>query len=193
MKTYLDALKFILENGTEKHNRTGIDTISYFSYNMRFDLSQGFPAPSTKQLAWKTVVGELLWFLEGSTDERRLAEITFEKDRRDLKDKKTIWTANADKQGKDLGYINSDFCKELGPVYGAQFRDFGSLSGYDTGAGTDQISQVIDKLINNPDDRRIILNTWSANQIHKMALPPCHILSIFNVTNGKLSLQMTQR
>ena len=186
MKTYLDALEFILENGTEKENRTGINTISYFSYSMRFDLSKGFPAVTTKKLAWKTIVGELLWFLEGSTDERRLAEITFEGQRRDLKNKKTIWTANADKQGKDLGYINTDFCKELGPVYGSQFRNFGNTE-------TDQIMNVINTLKNNPDDRRIILSTWSASQIKKMALPPCHILSIFNVTDGKLSLQMTQR
>ncbi len=186
MKTYLDALEFILENGTPKHNRTGVDTVSYFVYNMRFDLSKGFPAPTTKKLAWKTVVAELLWFLEGSTDERRLAEITFEKDRRDLKDKKTIWTANADKQGKDLGYHNDDFVKELGPVYGSQWRDFNNQN-------VDQISTVIDQLKNDPESRRIIFSAWNPGQIKEMALPPCHIMSIFNITDGKLSCHMTQR
>ncbi|NQU53208.1 MAG: thymidylate synthase [Bacteroidetes bacterium] len=192
MKTYLDALEFILKNGTLKHNRTGIDTISYFVYNMRFDLSKGFPAVTTKKLPWKAVVGELLWFLEGSTDERRLAEITFEQDRRNLKGKQTIWTANADKQGKDLGYINTDFCKELGPVYGSQWRKFGKTSSAST-TGIDQITTIIDQLKNDQESRRIILSAWNPGQIEEMALPPCHIMAIFNITNNKLSCHMTQR
>ena len=134
MKQYLDALKHILDNGEEVTDRTGVGTKSVFGYQMRFDLQKGFPAVTTKRLAWRSVVGELLWFLEGSSDERRLAEITFEKPRRELIDKKTIWTANADKQGIDLGYRNYDLVKERGPVYGVQWRDLG---------GVDQIKWLI--------------------------------------------------
>jgi thymidylate synthase len=185
LKVYLDALKFILENGQLKSNRTGIDTLSYFVYNMRFNLEEGFPAVTTKKLAWKAVVGELLWFLEGSTDERRLAEITFEKDRKDLIDKQTIWTANANKQGVELGYPNYALYKELGPIYGRQWRLFDDEN--------DQILTIINQLKNDQDSRRIILSAWNPNQISKMTLPPCHIMSIFNITNGKLSCHLTQR
>ena len=103
MNQYLDALQYILDNGEDVQDRTGIGTRTVFGYQMRFNLKEGFPAVTTKKLAWKAVVGELLWFLEGSEDERRLAEITFEDDRENLIDKKTIWTANADAQGKALG------------------------------------------------------------------------------------------
>ena len=184
MKQYLDALKHILDNGEEVTDRTGVGTKSVFGYQMRFDLQKGFPAVTTKRLAWRSVVGELLWFLEGSSDERRLAEITFEKPRRELIDKKTIWTANADKQGIDLGYRNDDLVKELGPVYGVQGRDFG---------GVDQIKWLINEIKNNPDSRRIILSAWNPNELEEMALPPCHTLSQFKVINGKLSCQLYQR
>ena len=111
-------LQYVLDHGEDRTDRTGVGTRSVFGYQMRFDLCEGFPAVTTKKLAWRSVVGELLWFLEGSTDERRLAEITFEKPRAELADKKTIWTANADAQGVALGYRNDDLYKELGPVYG---------------------------------------------------------------------------
>lgn len=184
MKQYLDALKHILDNGEQVSDRTGVGTKSVFGYQMRFDLQEGFPAVTTKRLAWKSVVGELLWFLEGSSDERRLAEITFEKPRRELIDKKTIWTANADKQGIDLGYRNDDLVKELGPVYGVQWRDFG---------GVDQIKWLINEIKNNPDSRRIILSAWNPTQVDKMALPPCHTMAQFRVTNSRLSCQLYQR
>ena len=190
MKQYLDALKHVLENGEDKSDRTGVGTRSVFGHQMRFDLSEGFPAVTTKKLAWRSVVGELLWFLEGSTDERRLAEITFDKDRTELFDKKTIWTANADKQGKDLGYENNDFHKGLGPVYGYQWRNF---DGFGSHRGTDQIEWLINEIRTNPDSRRLILSAWNPNQINEMALPPCHTLAQFNVTNGKLSCQLYQR
>lgn len=158
---------------------------------MRFNLSAGFPAVTTKKLAWRAVVGELLWFLEGSTDERRLAELTYGKHRADLVGKHTIWTANADKQGKDLGYINNEFTKELGPVYGAQWRKFNGLSNGDY--GEDQIAEIINQLKYHDSSRRIILSAWNPNQLREMALPPCHAFAQFRVYNNKLSCQMYQR
>jgi len=186
MKQYLDALQYILDNGEDVSDRTGVGTRTVFGYQMRFDLRKEFPAVTTKKLAWRAVVGELLWFLEGSTDERRLAEITFEADRTEIWEKKTIWTANADAQGVALGYRNDDLYKELGPVYGSQWRDF-------NGEGFDQIHNIIRQLTTEPDSRRIILSAWNPNQLEEMALPPCHTLSQFKVINGKLSCQMYQR
>src|SRR6056300_1512184 len=113
MVEYLRHLNHILINGEEREDRTGVGTKSIFGLQMRFDLRKEFPAVTTKRLAWRAVVSELIWFLEGSSDERRLAEITFEKDRTELVDTKTIWTANADKQGKELGHYNDDFRKDL--------------------------------------------------------------------------------
>jgi thymidylate synthase len=157
---------------------------------MRFNLAAGFPAVTTKKLAWKAVVGELLWFLEGSTDERRLAELTFGKHRADLVGKSTIWTANADAQGRALHYINNEFTKELGPVYGAQWRNFNGFSVYQ---GKDQIADILFQLRTNPDSRRIILSAWNPNQLHQMALPPCHTFAQFRTYNGRLNCQMYQR
>jgi len=117
MKQYLDALEFIINNGEEVSDRTGVGTHSVFGYQMHFNLQDGFPAVTTKKLAWHSIIGELLWFLEGSTDERRLAELTFNKDRSELINKNTIWTANANSQGVSLGYVNNDLTKQLGPVY----------------------------------------------------------------------------
>lgn len=186
MKQYLDALKYIMHKGEYVEDRTGTGTKTVFGHQMRFNLQEGFPAVTTKKLAWRAVVGELLWFLEGSTDERRLAEITFEKDRSELVDKKTIWTANADAQGVALGYRNDDEVKELGPVYGSQWRDF-------NGEGFDQIAAIIRQLTTEPDSRRIILSAWNPSELEDMALPPCHTLAQFKVINGKLSCQLYQR
>lgn len=191
MKQYLDALRFIMDTGEARSDRTGIGTQGVFGYQMRFDLTESFPAVTTKKLAWRAVVGELLWFLEGSADERRLAEITFEKPRAELKDKRTIWTANADAQGVMLGYANNDEEKYLGPVYGVQWRSYNASP--EAGWGADQIDDIIYTLKTNPDSRRIILNAWNPNQTGEMALPPCHLLAQFYVSNGKLSCQMYQR
>jgi len=191
MRTYLDALDDVLKWGEEKSDRTGVGTKSIFGYQMRFDLTQGFPAVTTKKLAWKSVVGELLWFLEGSMNERRLAEITYGKDRSELTEKRTIWTDNAENQGKALGYSDG----MLGPVYGFQWRNFGGEI-YNSAPhlkGTDQIEWLINEIKTNPDSRRLILSAWNPNQIDKMALPPCHTLAQFYVSNGKLSCQMYQR
>ena len=195
MKQYLDALRYVLENGQAVSDRTGVGTRSVFGYQMRFDLSEGFPVVTTKRLAWKAVVGELLWFLEGSTDERRLAEITYEVDVTELTDKSTIWTANADKQGKDLGYVNTDYKKGLGPVYGYQWKNFNKASGSLPGnlLGFDQIEWLIREIKTNPDSRRLILTAWNPNQLKYMALPPCHTLAQFRVYNRKLSCQLYQR
>lgn len=195
MKQYHDALEYILNTGEDVSDRTGVGTRSVFGYQMRFDLQQGFPAVTTKKLAWRAVVGELLWFLEGSTDERRLAEITFEADRTEVWEKKTIWTANADAQGVALGYHNDDLRKELGPVYGWQWRNFGSgrWARDSDDHGKDQIEWLINEIKTNPDSRRLILSAWNPNQIDLMALPPCHTLAQFRVLNGKLSCQLYQR
>ena len=188
MKQYLDALQHIFDNGEEVTDRTGVGTKSVFGYQMRFNLQDGFPAVTTKRLAWKSVVGELLWFLEGSTDERRLAELTYGESRSELVDKTTIWTANADKQGVDLGYINTTLTKHLGPVYGAQWRNFNGEH-----PKCDQITNIISEIKNNPDSRRIILSAWNPLQIEQMALPPCHTMAQFRVMNGKLNCQLYQR
>ena len=188
MKQYLELLEYILENGESRDDRTGTGVLSSFGHQLRFNLQDGFPAVTTKTLAWKGVVSELLWFLEGSDDERRLAEIRFQKNRDELTDLdkfSTIWTDNANNQGVDLGYINSRTIKKLGPIYGVQWRDWG---------GKDQIHELIAALHSNPMGRRHILSAWNVGQIDSMALPPCHVMSQFYVsTNGRLSCQMYQR
>jgi len=189
LKQYLDLLQHILDNGVTKEDRTGTGTTSVFGYQMRFDLSEGFPLVTTKKTHLKAIISELLWFIEGSTDERRLAEIHFGDKSENLIGKKTVWTANADAQGKDLGYVNTDTVKELGPVYGSQWR---SWMGAD-GKAHDQLATVIEQIKNNPDSRRIILNAWNVAEIDNMALPPCHTFFQFYVANGKLSCQLYQR
>jgi thymidylate synthase len=178
MKQYHQALEHILENGKQKTDRTGIGTISVFGHQMRFDLRTGFPAVTTKRLAWKAVVSELLWFLEGSGDERRLAEILY--GTRDLS-KTTIWTANAK---ADYWLPKAQYEGDLGRVYGVQWRDF---------FGVDQIQQLIDGIKKDPSGRRHILTAWNPAELNDMALPPCHVLSQFDVTDGYLSCQLYQR
>ena len=137
MKSYLNLLSYILENGEKREDRTNVGTISSFGHQLKFDLRDGFPAVTTKRLAWKGVVSELIWFLEGSDDERRLAEIRYNKSRDELTDidkYPTIWTDNADNQGKNLGYENSSLIKKLGPVYGVQWRNWD---------GKDQIEELL--------------------------------------------------
>lgn len=188
MQQYLDALQYIMDHGKNRDDRTGTGTRGVFGYQMRFNLRETFPAVTTKKLAWRGVVSELLWFLEGSTDERRLAEILYEKPREELIGKTTIWTANADKQGKDLGYVNTAMVKELGPVYGHQWRTWDAKIGY-----VDQIAQVLEGLYHDPYGRRHVVSTWNADQIPVMALPPCHTMFQFHVQDGELSCQLYQR
>jgi len=205
MKQYLDLLTDILENGETKDDRTGVGTNSLFAKQLRFDLRQGFPAVTTKKLAWKACVGELLWFIEGSNDERRLAEITHGT----REGVTTIWTPNAQ---ASYWKPKANFDGDLGRVYGVQWRhwrtpvehkqetfkdDFGSY--YDRGGllhvkETDQLQILIDGLKSDPNGRRHILSAWNAGELDQMGLPPCHILSQFYVNkNRELSCHMYQR
>ena len=187
MKQYHELIKHILDNGVNKSDRTGTGTISVFGTQLRFDLSKGFPLMTTKFVPFKSVLSELLWFLEGSTDERRLAEIYYGKHREELVGKQTIWTANADKQGVDLGYHNSDIIKILGPVYGYQWRHM-YVSKH-----IDQIAQVIEQIKSNPDSRRHLVSAWNVADLDSMALPPCHYAFQFYVSEGKLSCMFNMR
>jgi thymidylate synthase len=191
MQQYHDLIKHVLENGVDVEDRTGVGTRSVFGYQMRFDLNDGFPAVTTKKLAWKSVVGELLWFLEGGTDERRLAELTYGKPREELVGKQTIWTANADKQGVDLGHYNDEYVKDLGPVYGYNWRNFDYYQN--SVSGVDQIVDIINEIEKNPDSRRLILTAWNPLLLSEMTLPPCHLMAHFRVYHGKLSCLMYQR
>jgi thymidylate synthase len=180
MKEYLKALKHCLDRGIDADSRAG-RVRKAFGYQIRFDLNKGFPALTTKKLAWKSVVSELLWFLEGSNDERRLAEILYDDDRENLKDKNTIWTQNAKSEyWKDKAKFEGD----VGRIYGVQWRDF---------QGVDQIKNLIEGLKNNPNGRRHILSAWNPAELHLMSLPPCHAFSQFFISNGKLSCQLYQR
>lgn len=166
MKAYLDLLQHILDNGVEKKDRTGTGTISVFGYQMRFDLSEGFPAVTTKKLHFKSIIHELLWFLQGDTNVKYLQENGVR-----------IWNEWADKNG------------ELGPVYGKQWRRWESPDG----RIIDQISEAVKTLRTNPDSRRIIINAWNVGELDQMALTPCHAMFQFYVANGKLSCQLYQR
>ena len=166
MKQYLDLVGHILDNGTEKTDRTGTGTISVFGYQMRFDLGTGFPLLTTKKMHLKSIIFELLWFLNGETNIQYLQDHGVR-----------IWNEWADQDG------------ELGPVYGAQWRSWKTPDG----ASIDQISQVIGSIKHNPNSRRHIVSAWNVAEIDKMALPPCHLLFQFSVANGKLSCQLYQR
>lgn len=184
MQQYRQLIKRVFDEGITSDDRTGTGTISTFGERMVYDLEEGFPALTLKKLAWKGVVSELLWFCEGSEDERRLAEILYEKDRTELSDKKTIWTANADNQGVQLGYLNNEYHKHLGPVYGVQWRKWRNEN---TNSVIDQLQVLIKDLKENPYSRRHILSAWNVAHIDAMALPPCHTMSQFYVREGKIS------
>ena len=180
MKNYLGALKHCYENGDFVKSRAG-NVRKSFGYQMRFDLQEGFPAVTTKKLAWKAMVSELLWFLEGSNDERRLAEILYEDKRDNLEGKNTIWTQNAN---AEYWKQKSKFFGDVGRIYGVQWRDFN---------GVDQLKNLIEGLKKDPDSRRHILTAWNPAELHNMSLPPCHAFSQFYVSNNKLSCQLYQR
>lgn len=166
MQQYLDLLKHILANGTEKTDRTGTGTRSVFGYQMRFDLQKGFPLVTTKKVHMKSIIYELLWFLKGETNIAYLKEHGV-----------SIWDEWADEKG------------ELGPVYGKQWR---SWEGKD-GKVVDQLSELIEQIKKNPDSRRLIVSAWNVAELPKMALMPCHSLFQFYVAEGKLSCQLYQR
>ena len=166
MRAYLDLLSHVLEHGTDKSDRTGTGTRSVFGYQMRFDLTRGFPLVTTKKTHLKSILHELIWFLQGETNTRYLKENGV-----------SIWDEWADAQGN------------LGRVYGAQWR---SWRGAD-GRTFDQISQVVDQIRINPDSRRLIVSAWNVGELDQMALPPCHAFFQFYVAKGRLSCQLYQR
>ena len=189
---YLDALDDILKTGEQRPDRTGTGTISKFGVQMRFDLSQGFPAVTTKKLAWKSCVSELLWFIEGSGDENRLKEL-LHGDR--YSDKKTIWSDNA-----TAPYWTSKRLQrhagDLGRVYGVQWRRWRAplvRINKVVLQNCDQLLSLIEGLKKDPHSRRHIITAWNPGELELMALPPCHMMAQFYVSNGKLSCQMYQR
>ncbi|MCD4826198.1 MAG: thymidylate synthase [Acholeplasmataceae bacterium] len=190
MKAYLDLCKHVMDNGTFKMDRTQTGTKSVFGYQMRFDLSEGFPLLTTKKVHLKSIIHELLWFISGDTNIRYLVENSVK-----------IWNAwpyetfkiSADYAGETMDeYVDKiknddDFSAkygDLGPVYGAQWRNFN---------GVDQLQYILDLIKDNPNSRRMILSAWNPSEIKDMALPPCHTLIQFYVADGKLSLQLYQR
>ncbi len=183
MREYLDAMQSIMDNGLDETDRTGIGTRSVFGKQMRFDLSKGFPAMTTKKLAWKAVVSELLWFIEGSGDERRLAEILHGTR---APEKKTIWTANAQ---AEYWKPKAKFEGDLGRVYGVQWRHWKKQDGTEI----DQLAELVESIKKDPYSRRHILSAWNPGELDQMALPPCHTLCQFYVRNGKLSCHLYQR
>jgi thymidylate synthase len=166
MQNYLDLLQQILDQGVEKTDRTGVGTRSLFGYQMRFDLTAGFPMVTTKKLHFRSIIHELLWFLSGSTNVRYLQENGVK-----------IWDEWADESG------------ELGPVYGSQWRSWRGANG----EIVDQIRQLVEQIRVNPDSRRLIVSAWNVAEIPKMKLPPCHAFFQFYVSQGRLSCQLYQR
>jgi thymidylate synthase len=166
MKQYLDLLRYVLDNGVKKDDRTGVGTLSVFGYQMRFDLNEGFPLLTTKKLHLKSIIYELLWFLKGDTNIKYLQERGV-----------SIWDEWADESG------------DLGPIYGAQWRSWKAADG----RSIDQISNVIDQIKSDPNSRRLIVSAWNVGELERMALPPCHVLFQFYVANGKLSCHLYQR
>ena len=166
MRQYLELLQKIMDTGVVKHDRTGVGTKSIFGHQMRFDLSEGFPLLTTKKVHLKSIIYELLWFISGDTNVRRLQEHNV-----------TIWDEWADENG------------ELGPVYGHQWRSWPAPDG----RTIDQLSDVVRTIRENPDSRRMIVTAWNPGEIDRMALPPCHCLFQFYVAEGKLSCQLYQR
>lgn len=190
MKQYLDLCRTILNNGTKKEDRTGTGTISYFGYQMRFDLSEGFPLVTTKKVHLKSIIHELLWFISGSTNIKYLVD-------NDVK----IWNdwpydiykKSNEFKGETIEEFaakikeSNEFAEKwgnLGPVYGKQWRNFG---------GVDQLADLINQIQNNPTSRRLIISAWNVPEIKDMALPPCHCFMQFYVNDGKLSCQLYQR
>ena len=211
MNQYLDLLQDVLDNGTVRDDRTGVGTIAVFGRQIRFDMADGFPAVTTKALAFRAMCSELLWFLEGSTNEHRLAEIKNDnKPYAELteKERKTIWTANYENQGKALGYTDG----EMGRIYSAQYRGFRGItevkyetcdaynSSYSQKCNkwynfveVDQVKNVINEIKNNPNSRRLVVSAWNPVDLNNCVLPPCHILYQFDVDGDNLSLMWVQR
>lgn len=189
MQNYLELIKRIMEEGADSTDRTGVGTRSLFAEQLRFDLTKGFPAVTTKKLMWNAVKAELLWFIEGSRDERRLAEI--QHGTRDST-KTTIWTANAN---ADYWTHKASFSGDLGRVYGVQWRSWRApaFNGTYSTVQHDQLKSLIENIKKDPYSRRHILSAWNPGELDQMALPPCHMMCQFYVRDGKLSCMMTMR
>lgn len=177
-QAYLDTLREVLEHGNDRDDRTGVGTRALFGRTMRFNMADGFPAITTKKLAFKAVKSELLWFLEGGSDDNRLKELN--------KSEKTIWTANAE---ADYWAPKAKFPGDLGRVYGVQWRSWLKPDG----TTVDQIQNVVEQIKKDPTSRRLIVTAWNPGELDQMALPPCHMFFQFFVADGKLSLYMHQR
>jgi thymidylate synthase len=177
MKQYLDLLKDIYENGTDVVGRNG-STRKVFARQLRFNLEDGFPAMTTKKLAFKAVASELLWFIEGSGDDNRLKELN--------SSESTIWTANAE---ADYWKPKAKFPGDLGRVYGVQWRHWKRPDGTEV----DQLKEVVERIKTMPNDRRLVVTAWNPGELDMMALPPCHMMFQFFVAGDKLSLHMVQR
>lgn len=177
MRQYLDTLQRIMDEGVERRGRNGV-TKALFTVQMRFKMRDGFPAMTTKKLAWKAVKGELLWFLEGSGDDNRLKEI--------MGSDRTIWTANAE---ASYWRPKAKFDGDLGRIYGVQWRKWKNYKG----ETFDQIKTLIEKIKTDPNDRRLVVTVWNPGELEEMALPPCHMIFQFFAAGGKLSLHMLQR
>lgn len=175
MKQYLEALEYVLENGHERKDRTGVGTKAVFGMQQRYNLEEGFPAVTTKKLFFRGVKGELLWFLKGSGDNKELNDMGIH-----------IWDGNAE---ADYWKPKAKFEGDLGRVYGVQWRAWQKPDG----SVLDQVADVIKRIKEKPYDRRLIISAWNPGELYQMALPPCHIFSQFFVADGKLSLQMYQR
>ncbi len=191
MKQYIELVKDVLENGTPKQNRTDIPTpYTVFGRQIRFDLSKGLPVLTTKKMASKVCIAELLWFIEGSSDERRLAEIQYDKPRYELKDKRTIWSDNYEAwKEKKVG----ECCADLGSVYGMQWRHFAvPTDGMNEYFEFDQLTWLINELKTNPNSRKMVLLSYNPEQIYRAALTACHTQVQFQVQNGKLNCMWTQ-
>ena len=190
MKQYLDLCKTILEYGTKKEDRTGTGTISYFGYQMRFDLSKGFPLVTTKKVHLKSIIHELLWFISGSTNIKYLVDndVKIWNDwPYDIYKKSSEFKGETIEEFAEKIKTSDSFAKEwgnLGPVYGKQWRNFG---------GVDQLADLINQIKTNPTSRRLIISAWNVPEIKDMALPPCHCFMQFYVNDGKLSCQLYQR
>ena len=198
MRAYKNLMTRVLDQGVSRPDRTGTGTTALFGESLRFDLSEGFPAMTTKKLAWRAVVSELLWFIEGSGDENRLREILHGNT-----DKTTIWTDNAT---ADYWTPKAEFPGDLGRVYGVQWRNwrtpldnstlwkrFKNIFKWDKYTVTDQLTDLIEGIKKDPYGRRHVLTAWNPGELSQMALPPCHMFSQFFVADGKLSCQMYQR
>lgn len=181
MKQYLNLMQHVLEHGEiDSEERTGVGTVCTFGEHIKFDLREGFPAVTTKKLAWKGVISELLWFIRGSSNLYELRAILHGEENRFNEEKTTIWDANYNKQAKDLGYTDG----EMGPIYGSQWRNFN---------GVDQLKEMLELAKKDPSNRRLIISAWNPAELNKMTLPPCHYMYQINIKGDYIDVLFKMR